>query len=55
MKALRYLGPEKLEVQEVPMPEPGKGEVLIKVKGCGICGRLPDLGRAWKNIRWEIG
>ncbi|MCI8418480.1 MAG: alcohol dehydrogenase catalytic domain-containing protein [Lachnospiraceae bacterium] len=38
MKALRYLGPEKLEVQEVPVPEPGKGEVLVKVKGCGICG-----------------
>ncbi|MCD8363552.1 MAG: alcohol dehydrogenase catalytic domain-containing protein [Lachnospiraceae bacterium] len=38
MRALRYLGPEKLEVQEVPKPEPKEGEVLVKVKGCGICG-----------------
>ncbi len=38
MKALRYLGPEQLEVQEVPTPVPGEGEVLIKVLGCGICG-----------------
>jgi 2-desacetyl-2-hydroxyethyl bacteriochlorophyllide A dehydrogenase len=38
MKALRYLGPKQLEVQEVPIPVPGDGEVLIKVLGCGICG-----------------
>ena len=38
MKALRYLGPKKLEVQELPTPEPAKGEVLIRVLACGICG-----------------
>lgn len=38
MKALRYLGPGKLEVWSVPMPEPQEGEVLIKVEACGICG-----------------
>lgn len=38
MKALRYLGPERLEVQEVPIPVPEQGEVLIKVRACGICG-----------------
>lgn len=38
MKALRYLGSRKLEVQELPVPEPAKGEVLIKVMACGICG-----------------
>lgn len=34
MKALRYLGSRKLEVQELPVPEPAKGEVLIKVMAC---------------------
>jgi len=38
MKALRYLGEKTLEVQEITAPEPKKGEVLIRVKGCGICG-----------------
>lgn len=38
MKALRYLGSKKLEVQEVPRPAVQKGEVLLKVRACGICG-----------------
>lgn len=38
MKALRYLGPEELRVEEVNMPQPGPGEVLIRVRACGICG-----------------
>jgi len=28
----------ELKVQEVPTPKPGPGEVLIKVKACGVCG-----------------
>lgn len=27
-----------IEVREVPEPRPGKGEVLIKIEACGICG-----------------
>jgi L-iditol 2-dehydrogenase len=27
-----------LEVAAVPMPEPGPGEVLVRVRACGICG-----------------
>ncbi len=38
MKALRYLGPNRLEVQEVPTPVPAKGECLLRVRACGICG-----------------
>lgn len=38
MKALRYLGPNVLEVQDVPRPEPAAGEVRIRVTACGICG-----------------
>lgn len=38
MKALRYLGPERLEVQDLPTPIPEKDEVLIRVRACGICG-----------------
>ena len=28
----------KLTVAEVPAPEPGPGEVLVRVRACGICG-----------------
>lgn len=38
MRALRYLGPKDLKVEELPMPEPGLGEVLLKIRAVGICG-----------------
>jgi L-iditol 2-dehydrogenase len=38
MRAAVLLEWEQLEVQEVPTPEPGHGEVLVRVKACGICG-----------------
>src|SRR5260370_9245966 len=33
---LREFG--RLEVAEVPRPEPGPGEALVRVRACGICG-----------------
>lgn len=38
MKALKYMGPEKLEIQEEQVPVPEDHEVLLKVRACGICG-----------------
>lgn len=38
MKALVLTGPSQFELQDVPQPQPGPGEVLIKVIACGICG-----------------
>ncbi|GGD93692.1 zinc-dependent alcohol dehydrogenase [Paenibacillus nasutitermitis] len=38
MKALVYLGPERMEMMDVPVPVPDPGEVLIKVAFSGICG-----------------
>lgn len=39
MKALRFHefgGPEVLQIDDAPMPEPGPGEVLVRVAGSGI-------------------
>ena len=39
MKALRfhqYGGPEVLQIDDVPIPEPGSGEVLVRVSGSGV-------------------
>jgi 2-desacetyl-2-hydroxyethyl bacteriochlorophyllide A dehydrogenase len=38
MKALVYVAPERMEVQDLPEPTPGEGEVLLQVSAAGICG-----------------
>jgi (R,R)-butanediol dehydrogenase/meso-butanediol dehydrogenase/diacetyl reductase len=38
MKAAVLRGIGQIEVTEVPRPEPGPGEVLIRIGYCGICG-----------------
>lgn len=38
MSALRLHAPGDLRLDEVPIPTPGAGEVLVKVHRCGICG-----------------
>jgi L-iditol 2-dehydrogenase len=38
MKALIYTAPNTLELREIPEPEPGNDEVLIRVEAVGICG-----------------
>lgn len=38
MKAVVYDAPKQYSVREVPTPEPGPGEVRIKVHQVGVCG-----------------
>lgn len=38
MKALVYVAPEKVEIQRLPDPVVGEGEVLLEVSAAGICG-----------------
>jgi len=38
VRALVYLGPRRMELQQVPDPEPGPGEVVIATAASGICG-----------------
>jgi 2-desacetyl-2-hydroxyethyl bacteriochlorophyllide A dehydrogenase len=38
VKALVYLGPRKMELQDVPEPAPGAGEALVRVSAAAICG-----------------
>lgn len=38
MRAVVYLGPEKIELWSVPIPEPAPGEVLVKVRAATTCG-----------------
>jgi len=38
MLAARFYGGKDIRVEEIPQPEPGPGEVLIRVRAAGICG-----------------
>lgn len=38
MKTVRFLGNSKVDVIEVPDPEPGPGEVVVKVMTSALCG-----------------
>jgi len=38
MKAAVFYQEKKLRIEDIPIPEPQEGEVLIKVMACGICG-----------------
>jgi len=38
MKAAVFVEKEKIEIQDIPRPEIGTGEVLLKVEYSGICG-----------------
>jgi threonine dehydrogenase-like Zn-dependent dehydrogenase len=38
MRALVYVGPERMEIQDLPTPVPKDGEVLLEVSAAGICG-----------------
>ncbi|MGC8792435.1 MAG: zinc-dependent dehydrogenase [Bryobacteraceae bacterium] len=37
MRAAVYVEPGRVEVQEVPVPQIGPGELLVRVEACGIC------------------
>ena len=38
MQGAMLLGPEEIEVREVPVPRPGEGEILLKIEAATTCG-----------------
>ena len=38
MKVARYYGEDDIRIEEMPVPEPGPEEVLVRVRASGICG-----------------
>ena len=49
MEACLIRAPGDVEVREVARPDPGPGQVVLRVAGCGVCGS--DLA-AWQGRPW---
>ena len=53
MKAARYWGKGDIRLEEIPCPEPGHEDLLVRVKACAVCGT--DLrilkGEKTKGVR----
>lgn len=56
MKAVCLRGPNgKLEVEDRPRPSPGPGEILLRVRACGIChGDLMMRAGAFPFVRFPV-
>ncbi len=53
MKAVVWNGPDALALAELPDPRPERGEVLLRVRDCGICGS--DLHAAKFGLTLQPG
>jgi len=38
VKRARLIAPEKIVIEDVPIPMPGPGEVRVAIRACGVCG-----------------
>ena len=57
MRAAVLTGAGKLMIQEVPLPEPGRGQVRVRLEGCGVCASnlTPWAGPEWMQFPTEPG
>ena len=57
MRAAVLEGPGRLKVEHVPIPEPGPGQVRVKLEGCGVCASnlTPWEGPEWMQFPTEPG
>lgn len=57
MRAAIVTGPGRLAVETRSLPEPGPGQVRIKLEGCGVCASnlTPWSGPEWMTFPTEAG
>ncbi|MGH7201570.1 MAG: MDR/zinc-dependent alcohol dehydrogenase-like family protein, partial [Planctomycetaceae bacterium] len=57
MRAAIIRSPGRIEIDDVPLPEPGPGQVRVRLEGCGVCAsNLPVWeGRPWFEYPFAPG
>ncbi len=57
MRAAIVTGPGQVEVEHVPLPIPAKGQVRVKLEGCGVCASnlTPWEGPEWMQFPTKAG
>ncbi|EYD78260.1 Threonine dehydrogenase [Rubellimicrobium mesophilum DSM 19309] len=57
MRAARIVGPGQVEVVDLALPEPGPGELRVRLEGCGVCASNlePWAGPDWMQFPTEPG
>src|SRR3954467_1233136 len=57
MNAAVLTGAGKLMIHQVPVPQPGAGQVRVRLEGCGVCASnlTPWSGPAWMQFPTEPG
>jgi D-arabinose 1-dehydrogenase-like Zn-dependent alcohol dehydrogenase len=57
MLAAVLAGDRQVRVEEVPVPEPGEGQVRLRLEGCGVCASNVPVweGRPWFSYPFEPG
>jgi D-arabinose 1-dehydrogenase-like Zn-dependent alcohol dehydrogenase len=57
MRAAILTGPGQIDVRQVARPEPGPGQVRLRLEGCGVCASnlTPWAGPEWMQYPTEPG
>jgi threonine dehydrogenase-like Zn-dependent dehydrogenase len=57
MRAAVLAGPGQVRTEQVALPEPGPGQVRIRLEGCGVCASnlTPWAGPEWMRFPTEPG
>jgi threonine dehydrogenase-like Zn-dependent dehydrogenase len=57
MRAAVLSGPGRARIEEVGRPEPGAGQVRVRIEGCGVCASnlTPWAGPEWMTFPTEPG
>ena len=57
MRAAVLLGPGRIEAIAAPLPDPGPGELRVRLEGCGVCASNVDpwMGQPWTTYPGDPG
>ena len=57
MRAAVLVAPRRFEIRQTFLPEPGRGQLLVRIEGCGLCAsNIPPFeGKPWFHYPMEPG